>query len=275
MSTIIAPSGLEAEILLPNGLGNDQKAAGLKYIGDHSKKRLREVFLNNQPMFDLMDIAADMNEFKFGYVDDVYVGWDQLESNFRHILPITSVSDDIPNCLWHADRLRIRMGEETEGILDPSAVTFLYADSVDPVRNKETGFGDPKLVADAYNTYFQHLGNDREPVSGEVASLRNAAETLGEGLLPVTDDEDWKKKFETVQRLLKFTYSELDRVLEQQQIQGMHWISQQKRRLMLFSNSIAHSNDLVRQDQSMQPRNQGIWRRMLPGRKFMQFNTGI
>ena len=271
---ITTPSGLEAEVLIQNIWGPERESVGLRYIGECARQRLSEVFLNDQPMFDLRDIAADMQEHKFGYIDNVRIPLGLLAPNFQHVLPITSVSDDLPNCLWHADKLRLKMVNDTHTILDTSAITFLYANRLDPVHRKETGFGHPQSIADAYNAYYEEPMNSAPVVEGTVESLREVAEVLGEGMDVIRAEEnDWQERFICIRDLLQFTYERLETLFEREGIQGMYWIPHRPHRLMVFSNSIAHSNDLVRQSGSIEPRSQAIWRRMLPGRKFMTFNN--
>lgn len=268
MQTINTPSGLKAQVLIPRW-GRDFEPAGLRYIGDRSRERLMQVFLNPEIMFDLGDIAADMNEYKFGYMDDMDIPFDELTRTVDHVLPMTTVADDVPNCLWHADKLRLKVPDEMLRIFDPTAVTFLYPYHLSSAAKKETGFADPSIVCNAYQTHHEAGGRTIQPTS---EALLRFAEALGRGMHEM-DDVQYEDRFRRIKSVVQWSYQYMNTLLSEGGERGMHWLGHKRGRLMLFSNKIAHSNDLIRQNER-NPRSQSIYRRMFPGRKFLSFNLG-
>jgi hypothetical protein len=267
VQTVTTPSGFKAELLIQNW-GPERKPAGLRYIGDRARSRLRHIFTDVRPMFDLSDISEDMKEFGFGYADDVYVSPEEIRVAAGHIFPITSIVDDVPNCLWHADRLRVNMAGEIDRIFQPQAVTMLLPQVLDPLEVKETGFGHPQIIAEAYCSILENPGDDPivEPTSASLMEFAHAMASGMDGKGP--DDPEWQQKCALIAALLLKTSEHIDHLLHKQGIHGTYWLPHQRKRLVLFGNAIVHSNDLIRNTKARRPRAQTIWRRMLPGKEF-------
>ncbi|TSC59986.1 MAG: hypothetical protein Greene041662_316 [Candidatus Peregrinibacteria bacterium Greene0416_62] len=268
MTIITTPSGFQAEVLIENAWGPEKKSAGLHYIDVASRKRLGDLFSNDRAIFDLRDISEDMRMYHFGYAENVPgIHTSSIQGTRRHIFPITSV----PNCVWHADNLRIQHAESMDAIMDPTAVTMLYAQSLFESRLKETGFAHPQVIADAYNEFYDEPGQP-PAAKGSAISLRAFADELGEGW---DDLPKQPQKTAIIRGVLESTYAHIERVFQEQGIVGAYWLPHAKGRLVLFGNNddIVHCNDLIKRGKNVTPRNQALWRRMLPGKAMMGFNS--
>lgn len=268
MTIITTPSGFKAEVLIENAWGPEKKSAGLRYICQAARKRLSALFRNADEHFDLMDIAEDMQVYGFGYADDIPgVDIPSVQAAIRHVFPMTHVSDDLSNCIWHCDKLPLQHSPGVlHRILEPSAVTMLYGKTMDTHRPKQTGFGHPQVIAQAYNEYC-----GVPVVEDNAASLREFGEELRRGL---DSKDEQPEKTEAVRRALRATYEHIDRLFQKHRIVGAHWVPLTQGRMLVFANdTIVHCNDLMKQENSTS-RAQALWRRMLPGRPMMGFNAG-
>ncbi len=266
VSIITTPSGFEAEILLPEGFAEgDGSPKGLRYIGEDARARIQEVLLQNIAIFDVTDIAEDMRRYGFGYADGTPVDVQAVLDASSHLFPVTTVSDDAPNCLWHADRLRMNMGGVMQASMEPSAITLLHAAKLQTGTTKETGFGSPAFVAKTYNEYY----GDPPMVEETAESLREFAEGLTIAVRSLPEAK------QGIRLLLEHVQKRTQEVLRQTGRHGTHWVKHAVGRTILFRNDIVHANDLIRHDSSGTPRNQTIWRRMVPGKPLASFNEGI
>jgi len=264
VTRIKTPSGLQAELLIKDAWGPEKKCAGLRYIGDDARRRLGGLFTNCDDTFDCEDIAEDMAKFRFGFADTVPdINRFSIRGAVAHLFPVISVDDKPSNAIWHFDKLSLQTLNAIRRIDEPSAITMLYADTLDSSRIKETGFGHPQVIADAYNDF-----EGEDVAEGNALSLRNIFVNLGTGWENTATQQT---KTEFICDMMQATYTHSNKLCKEHGIVGTHWIPHAQGRMILFGNDIVHCSDLIKQG-NFAPRRQEVWRRIFPGRNMMGFN---
>ncbi len=276
-NVITAPSGLKAKVLLPGKWGPNKESAGLKYVGKKARSRLLEVFTQRGNNIQVLDIAADMKAYKFGYVDGIDIDpFDGgMEAGGEHVFPMTLTIDNMPNCLWHSDNLIYRPFAGEQRVRDTSPVTFLYPTALEGDQ-KRTGFAHPAAVADAYNALHASMRPD-SVIEPTLPSIRAYADLMSKRLLDLNEDDPaYATQMLHIESVLFGTYHHLNALMTPDGGRSVHWLRQKLGRLMVLSNeSVVHSNDLVRNYRRKPRPNQHLVRRMLPGIPWQTHNRPV
>jgi hypothetical protein len=227
----------------------EYKRFGLEYLRPNAVDVFKALFSRGYNTVLLQSIIADMNEYGFGYIDNVHFSGDELHRVLHDVYPVTVVEDNLQNCLWHADNVRLKRGSTLESHFDPQAITMLYGQRVE--TEKYTGFAAVDAISAACNTVCE----DEARTQPTVESVRELADILGSNV---------DKNRREIYYLLHGVDNHVQRQERAENCTHHTWLQHQTGRLIVFSNSILHANDVVHKKIVELTRNNIIYRRMLP-----------